>query len=350
MHAHFGGAVHPGYFSVESSVVNDNTFKFAAVTDLDQLSKVTDDKKGKWYSLLLAGHISRDTTTNRYSINFEGTRTLYTKHNEAGRGAELSELTVYNNRLLSFDDRTGDVFEVLNKDHGKDSYIVPRFVISEGPGDTDKGMKWEWSTVKNGELIMGSMGKEYTNPDGSIANTNNMWISIINAQGEVRRQDWTSKYQVVRDALGAASPGYIINEAILWSEHMRKWVFLPRRISSTKYDEDEDERKGSNKVVLVDENFKNAKVIDIKMKEIDPLHGFSTVAFVPGTGDKHALAIRSVEEDCTGDLDKCKQRSYFMVLDVTTGEVLLDEVKYDLNVKFEGIEFVDIYAPEPIWN
>ena len=31
-------------------------------------------------------------------------------------------------------------------------------------------MKWEWATTKDSYLYMGSMGKEYTNPDGSIAN------------------------------------------------------------------------------------------------------------------------------------------------------------------------------------
>ena len=42
-------------------------------------------------------------------------------------------------------------------------------------------------------------------------------------------------------------------------------MFLPRRISSEAYDENADERKGSNKLLLVDESFKNTKVIDIKM-------------------------------------------------------------------------------------
>ena len=89
-------------------------------------------------------------------------------------------MTLYNNRLLTFDDRTGDVFEILNTEHGTGSYVVPRFVITEGDGETDKGMKWEWATTKGNwrYLYMGSMGKEYTHSDGSIANTNNLWVSI----------------------------------------------------------------------------------------------------------------------------------------------------------------------------
>jgi soluble calcium-activated nucleotidase 1 len=98
---------------------------------------------------------------------------------------------------------------------------------------------------------------------------------------------------------------------------------------------------------LVDEHFTDAQVVTIKMKKVDPLHGFSTVAFVPGTNDRHALAIRSVEEDCVGGEESvCKQRSYFIVFDVLTGEVLMDEVHLEMDEKFEGIEFVDIYTPE----
>mmetsp|Transcript_2855 Transcript_2855/g.4039 ORF Transcript_2855/g.4039 Transcript_2855/m.4039 type:complete len:414 (+) Transcript_2855:538-1779(+) len=343
---HFGGAVHQGYFDPKKSNFLPNQFKFAAVTDLDQLSRIPDTTKFK--STLLSGFLTYDPSSGTYSVEIGESRTLISGHNEAGRGMELSELTLYNGRLLAFDDRTGTVFEILSKDAGTESYVVPRFVITEGNGDTDKGMKWEWASVKDGELYMGSMGKEYTKPDGSIANTNNLWIAIMKPNGEIRREDWSSKYNFVRARLGASPPGYLINEAILWSSHLKKWCFLPRRISSEAYDENEDERKGSNKLVLVDEHFTSAKIVDIQMKVVDPLHGFSSFAFVPGTKDTHALAIRSVEEDCVGgEEDVCKQRSYMIVFNVLTGEVLMDEYEF-ANVKYEGVEFVDITSQENV--
>jgi len=350
--AFWGGAMHPGYFRVQDAVLptansssDTQTFRFSAVTDLDQLSAVKDAKKPLFRSYFLPGTLKK-TGSSDYEISFETPREIVTGHNEAGRGAEFSELTIYNDRLLTFDDRSGDVFEILNNQDGTESFVVPRFVITEGEGDTDKGMKWEWATVKDGNLYMGSMGKEYTAPDGTVLNTNNLWIGILNSRGELRRENWVKQYSVVRKALGAESPGYIIMEAILWSQHLKKWVFLPRRISSTKYDENEDERSGGDKVVLVDEKFKSAEVVTIQM-EADPLRGFSSFAFVPGTGDRHAIAIRSVEEDCTGDLELCKQRSYFLVFDVTTGEVLSKEKKYKDDMKFEGIEFANMYAVPP---
>jgi len=166
----FGGVLHPGYFSVAGSQVKDNQFRFAAVTDLDQLSRMADEEKLKFRSLLQPGTITHNVKSNKYTIDMEETRTLITGHNEAGRGGEFSELTIFDNHLLTFDDRTGDVFEILNKEDGKSSFVAPRYVMSEGEGDTDKGMKWEWSTVKDGLLYIGSMGKEYTNKDGSVAN------------------------------------------------------------------------------------------------------------------------------------------------------------------------------------
>jgi len=341
----FSGVIHGGYFSVADSKINDNEFRFVAVTDLDQLSLVKDQKKLTFRSLLLPGIITHDTSTNKYTMVMEDTRTITTKHNEAGRGAEFSELTVFDNHLLTFDDRTGEVFEIMNTKDGKDSFVAPRYVITEGEGDTDKGMKWEWSTTKDGLLYIGSMGKEYTNPDGSIANTNNLWITIMDNHGEFRRVNWTEQYNVVRKALGCQSPGYILHEAIRWSPRMRKWVFMPRRISKTKYDEVLDESSGSNKVIIVDESFTNAKIVEVNMASKDGLHGFSSFAFVPGTDDRHAIALRSVEEDCTGDdLSVCKQRSYIVIFDIITGDVLMDEVKIKENMKFEGIEFVNIHT------
>ena len=204
---HWGGAVHPGYFSVQDSVKDDHTYHFAAVTDLDKLSVVKDSNKPLFRSTLLPGILTRDVVTHRYSIEFEKPRTLVSQHNEAGRGMELSELTVYQNRLLSFDDRTGTVFEILSSDDGNDSYVVPRFVITEGAGDTDKGMKWEWATIKDNELILGSMGKEFTGPNGEIENTNNMWVAVLNERGELRREDWGSNFDFVRSLVGATPPG-----------------------------------------------------------------------------------------------------------------------------------------------
>jgi len=338
----WGGAVHSGYFTVEDSILDKNTYAFAAVTDMDELSRKEGDKE-LFHSFVLDGTITWDPSAKKYTHSLNGKREIVSGHNEAGRGMELSELTLYNNRLLAFDDRTGSIFELLSKSEDE-TYVVPRFVITEGEGDTDKGMKWEWATVKDGKLYMGSMGKEYTDRDGNIVNTNNLWIATVDKNGDVERIDWKDNYDFVRKELGASPPGYVIHEAVLWSEKLKKWIFIPRRVSSEMYDDVKDERKGTNKVLLVNEKFTESKLVEINM-EVDPLHGFSTAAFVPNTDERHIMAIRSVEEDCVGgDPEMCKQRSYLMIFDVLSGEVLLDEVEIDPEMKFEGVEFVNIRA------
>ena len=156
-------------------------FAFVTLTDLDQLSLVgRNSKKPRYHSIVVPGTITYDEFADKYTLDIHKTREIITKHNEAGRGGEFSELTIFDDRLLTFDDRTGDVFEILNTPDGLQSYVAPRLVITEGDGDTDKGMKWEWATTKGNwrYLYMGSMGKEYTRSDGSIANTNNLWVSV----------------------------------------------------------------------------------------------------------------------------------------------------------------------------
>jgi len=338
---HWGGAVHLGYFPPETAIASPTSFHFAAVTDMDQLSRIPGDDI-IFQSWMMPGMLTYDSSANTYSTSFGEVRKLVSGHNEAGRGMELSELTLYQNRLLAFDDRTGSIFEILSKD-SEESFVVPRFVITEGEGDTDKGMKWEWASTKDNNLYIGSMGKEYTRPDGTIVNTNNLWIAVVDPKGDVKRLDWSRQYNFVRSLLNAQAPGYVIHEAVLWSENMKKWIFIPRRVSSDKYDDVKDELMGTNKFVIVDEDFSHGTVMDIKMKEVDRLHGFSSAAFVPNSNERHVVALRSVEENCVGGIDTiCKQRSYMMVFDVLTGDVLMDEVKFEQDIKFEGIEFVDI--------
>mmetsp|Transcript_13538 Transcript_13538/g.26881 ORF Transcript_13538/g.26881 Transcript_13538/m.26881 type:complete len:405 (+) Transcript_13538:455-1669(+) len=342
----FGGAVSAGSFLMSDSVISgpEASFHIAAVADLDKRSK--HDSGKEWFSIMTPGLLKR-TSTSSYSLTWrpEDDVKLTTKHNEGGRGMELSELTVYDGRLLSFGDRTGIVFEFV-KDEKKGMKGVPRFILTEGNGETDKGMKVEWSTVKDGHLYIGSFGKEFTNEKGEIVNTNNNWIVAIDHQGKIKRYDWTNVYNKVRKAAGAESPGYLVHEAVLWSESQKKWMFLPRRVSKEQYDDVTDERKGSNIIIVADDSFRNIEVITIKLSRDateDGLHGFSSFAFVPGTGDRHAIAMRSVEEDCTGDDDEvCKQRSYACVFDTVTGDVLMHEQPMSDKYKFEGVEFVKI--------
>jgi len=348
----FGGASGPGYFLSRDAVLTSNEFLFAAVTDQDKASRDASStlEQPKFQAILLPGILKRDKDAGTYSIEFQEERTITTKHNEAGRGAEYSDLQIFDNRLMTFDDRTGDVVEILNDKDGGTSSVAPRFVFTEGYGHSDKGMKWEWATVKDGELYMGSIGKELTNKDLTFKSQAGMWIVAMNEIGQTRRVDWTEQYNFVRLQLFADLPGYVVHEAVHWSSHLKKWVFLPRRISQQPYSPKQDETLGSNKVLLVDEEFTTSTTVEIEFEKYkdDGLHGFSAFSFVPNTKDRHVLATRSVEEGCyTSDVNDCKFRTYFCVFDIVTGELLMDEVPYHKELKFEGVEFVDIFTVPP---
>jgi soluble calcium-activated nucleotidase 1 len=314
---------------------------------------------------------------NRYTAemmaNDDKTVTLTTKHNEDGRGAEFSELTFFDNKhLITVDDRTGGVFEIIssndNNNHDDQSSplkVVPRHLITEGNGDTDKGMKWEWSTTKDDDqLVMGSTGTIfYDRVTGEVKTTNNLWIAVMDRRGNYERENWSQQYEFVRrallaDALGCSdaehchsnipSKGYVSHEAVLWSSHHNRWVFVPRRISLEPYTRESDETNGTpNKVVLVNEDFTSYDIVtlDLDLDDDDTrsLRGFSSIAFVPGTNDKHVAAIRSVEHNCYKGSDQvCKQRSYMTVFDLKTGNVLMNEIEIDSTKKFEGLEFVNV--------
>jgi soluble calcium-activated nucleotidase 1 len=171
--------------------------------------------------------------------------------------------------------------------------------------------------------------------------------------------------------------GYVIHEAASWSAAKRMWVFLPRRVSSLPYDEELDEKMGSNKMLIAEEDFSKVRrhggrlvsctphllklwfprqcsgsnsgvtnqvliplVAPLRLQmtvrdvgKVTPERGFSSFKFVPGTNDEVILALKSMEEAATG-----KQASYLTVFNMN-GEVLIDETPVPGAHKFEGIEF-----------
>ena len=309
--------------AVSYSVV-DGTYPFYIVADLDKKSKVDSDKKGKWRSVMKKGSLKKGGD-GTFSVEWTEEKELFTKISEAGRGMELSALLEFNGRLYSFDDRTGLAFEIVK------NKAIPRYIMMEGDGNTDKGQKTEWATVKDGKMYVGSFGKEYTNPDGSIKNTNNMWVSIIDANGVITHEDWTKRFNKLREAAGCPYPGYMIHEAITWSPLRKQWVVLPRRVSKEAYNEDEDERRGSNTVLLVSEDFSKIEVKHIT--PLTPTRGFSDFKFLPGSNDNIIVAMKSEENE-----EAQTQNTYLTVFDLN-GNVLMEETEIPGKMKFEGLEF-----------
>ena len=184
-------------------------------------------------------------------------------------------------------------------------------------------------TIKDEVLYAGSIGKEFIK-NGKIANHDNNWVKTVDRVGGIHHVDWKVIFDKLREATGTSFPGYLVHEAVGWSEQMRKWVFLPRRMSTEAYDEKADELKGANLALIVDEDFSAVKKVTVGPQV--PSHGFSSFKFIPFR-ENEVLALKSEENGSS-------IKSYMTVFDVLTGEILMEETEVSSNTKFEGIEFL----------
>jgi soluble calcium-activated nucleotidase 1 len=201
----------------------------------------------------------------------------------------------------------------------------------EGDGANSKGFKTEWSTVKDGLLYIGSFGKEYTHNDGTVKNRNNLWVKTISPNGIVTHIDWTLMYEQLRKATNTQFPGYMIIEAVEWSHVHKRWYILPRRVSSESYDDMKDEKRGSNIMLVANEDFTD--VVVSKIGTLTPERGYSAFKFVPGTNDNVIIALKSAENDVAGT-----QETFVSVFTVD-GRMLLEEELMG-HSKFEGLAFI----------
>lgn len=159
----------------------DQTYRIALIADLDKKSK-DDTHKYAWRSYLKKGYLSYSTTKNTVAVTFDndnGVTEIDSGYSLNGRGMELSELVTFNGRILTFDDRTGIVYE-LNGDK-----VIPWVLLMDGTGRTSKGFKSEWATVKDEVLYVGSMGKEWTTSTGEFESFDPMYVKAITTTGEV---------------------------------------------------------------------------------------------------------------------------------------------------------------------
>lgn len=160
------------------------TFRIGAISDLDTNSK-SDTEKDVWFAYLKKGYLSYSPKNHKIVVSWDEKEPIRLTSSYAlkGRGMELSELVVFDGRLLSFDDRTGFIYEIMG------DKAVPWVLLMHGNGKNTKGFKSEWATVKNEVLYVGSMGKEWTTADGVFENNDPMFIKAVTPGGEVSNRN-----------------------------------------------------------------------------------------------------------------------------------------------------------------
>lgn len=298
-------------------------YRIGVISDLDETSKAPDNKS--WLSYFKKGYLVWNPTFDQISIIWDPEKPLIIKtgYGLNGRGMELSELVVFDGKLLTVDDRTGIIYLI------EDNVAIPWVILMDGNGLSPKGFKSEWATVKDETLYVGGMGKEWTSRTGEFLTHDPMWVKAVSNTGQIMHLNWTTNYMTLRRALHIEFPGYMIHESGVWSNIHQRWFFLPRRASHFKYDEVSDERMATNVLLSTDANFTNVMVTYIG--DVVPTHGYSSFKFLPGSKDRIIVALKSEE-------DKGKTATYITAFTIS-GTILVPETKI-ADLKYEGIEFI----------
>lgn len=276
-----------------------------------------------------------------------------------GRGMELSELEWFTGHLLTPDDHTGMLLEIMSprglldartqqEFYGQPSHVPPstfhRATLLDGSGNDPRAFfKSEWMVIKDDQLIIGGHGRSYTEPgDGTkVKSDNPKWIKTVSKDFTIKHTDWSEHYNALAKAAGVTFPGYLLHEAVLWSVERREWIFLPRRRSEHPFDPVKNERKGCNIAIIASENFKKIRTISIdSLADPSGLRGFSTAKFVPGTADRVIVAVRTVELESNSGADHGRETASFLsVFEILSGKTILSEQHFSTK-KFEGLVFL----------
>ena len=210
----------------DGDAYGDYIFRIAVITDLD-IASLHPTKPNTWLSYFKTGDLIIAPNFEHAEIHWspeQETLTLTSQISAGGRAMELSDLAVFDGKLLTIDDRTGIIYKLENQFRDP----IPWLFVNDGPGNVSKGLKGEWITVKDRHLYVGGLGKEWTTTDGVFMNYFPMYVKRISPSGEIEHLDWIERYKKLRKAVGIEWPGYMIHETGQWSEIHRKWFFMPR--------------------------------------------------------------------------------------------------------------------------
>lgn len=300
-------------------------YTLAIITDEDHAAQIQlEDGQVAWRSTLRYDKLYRETDPDTGKVRYRleeipahqgGEHQLISLIAEGGRGAEFSELVLFGQRLITFDDRTGLVCEIRNENQ-----LIPRHILMTGSGDEAfKGFKSEWATLKGDQMIVGSHGK----------NAREEWIKVLDRNYALESVDWHHYYQNMRTALGVGEQGYVTHEAAEWHPYRNQWLFFPRKISTTPFDEPVDEQeRGGNTLIMANPDFTDIRTLEIGPRTPD--RGISSFKLIPGHPGE-CIGLKSVE---IGD----RTETYLFCFDLEGN--LLQEDTLIGRYKCEGVEIL----------
>lgn len=318
------------------------SLKFAMVSDQDHASK--DAERFSWKALARFGVLTYEAAGKTdvaadccWRIDWQSVKSVKSALAAKNRGMELSELIQFNGKMYAICDGSGIIFEV----DLKSGRAYQRIALADGNGFSVKPFKGEWATVKDGRLLVGSMGREWVNDDGSIEHFNPQFVKSISPDGQVKSVNWRHNYEALRTVTNTTLPGYLWHEAVEWDPCSQRWIILPRKASQTEpYTPESDETRGTNILLTASEDFTNIQVFHLG--PLEPEWGFSSVRRVPNSNGVF-VALKTYEVKGT---TKTKI-TVFDFLGPSGFPRLLLKSKFlpvgdetDRFVKYEGLEFL----------
>lgn len=317
---------------VDPASNSDMLLPLAIITDMDSKSKDVHN----WYSTIRYGALAFSQNRTSSFIHWLGGVNITSTFNFNQKSMEMSDLKIFKNRLLSVDDKLGIVYWLRN------GTAVPWVIASTGDGSKSIPFKGEWMTIRNNDLYMGSSGHEVVTNTGEYINDDEMYVKVISGNGAMITEDWTARFVKLRRAVGIHFPGFMIHEAVHWSDIHKKWFFLPRYASKLAFDATNAYETGANMLLSTSDCFCDTKVVYIGKHE--PHRGFSAFQFIPGTNDEIIVALKTAEVPANPAKPfEDKIFTTWITIFKIDGTVILDDLELDGGVKYEGIEFANVF-------
>ncbi|KAL7713312.1 Apyrase [Entamoeba marina] len=308
----------PGYSTYSSS---STSFKILFVSDDDNNNKNNDENK--FNSHILSGLLNFNNGQWSFTQNDMDSYTVKTTLNYNDKGNELTDIIQFYNGIYVFDEQTGVISE-LNE---KDQEIYPRHIIADGNGNKGNGAKLKWSTIVDNILYIGSSGNEILNESGILTQQSKPYIQQIDKTGHIQYMNWEEIYKRITEALSIPEEGVVVNEAVVYAPLSDKWYFAPKICIDNLNDK---QLKSCNQIIELDGQLQST--IISQYTQFDENKGIVSIKLLPFKENTMVYLKCNIIDD--------EQNSWIGMMD-TQGYTLLEEVKI-AGHKFKGIEIVPL--------
>lgn len=340
--------------------VKPNSWTIGLIADMDESnSEDASDEKKRFSSYFKMYTLKRHKDKSYTLLDEEPTeKKIYSDvESSDNKGANFSDLAVFNGKLYTIGDSTGKIFEVTS-----DFKVHPAKKImyaTDKNGNQNGEMKGEWMTVKDDQLYVGAPGYSdlwATNESAPVdafviddVNDDSSYIHYYLGNTAAASETTLDLVAKIRTAFGYADnsnpKSYVNIEAVAWNDELSKWFVGARKVNEDAFNNTtEDYDKGTNKIVCCDEDFNSCAAKDItNSNNIE--RGFSSIKFVPDS-PTHIVALRTREVTLDdADSEKVTQFETFLsVVDYGEGNdqpaVLMEERAVSHTLKFEGVAFL----------